>query len=117
MASYGIGEVERILGLPATTLRHWEKVVPLLAPRKDAFGRRVYTEADLRVLFRLRHLAQDRGLGIGEAGKVILEESAARDGELGARLAEVRGELIGLYFLSLECARGLERWPWHEALK
>lgn len=98
MGSYGIGEVEALLGLPASTLRHWESVVPILSPRKDAWGRRVYSESDLRILLRLRHLAQDRGLGIGAAAEALLEELGAPGGELRSRLAEIRGELIGLYF-------------------
>lgn len=98
MGSYGMGEVEALLGLPASTLRHWESVVPLLSPRKDPWGRRVYSESDLRILMRLRHLALDKGLGIGTAAEVLLGELGAPEGELRSRLAEIRGELISLYF-------------------
>jgi DNA-binding transcriptional MerR regulator len=112
MAGYSMGEVEALLGLPASTIRHWEKVVPLLSPRKDSFGRRVFSEADLRILLRLRHLAFDRGLGIGGAGEAILLEAGSSEGdgsgELRARLAELRGELIGLYFAGRESVRPLE---------
>lgn len=98
MGSYGIGEVEDLLGLPASTLRHWETVVPLLSPRKDTWGRRVYNESDLRILLRLRHLALDKGLGIGAATEALLQELGAPSGELRSRIAEIRGELIALYF-------------------
>ena len=112
MASYSIGEVERFLGLPASTLRHWEKAFPLLSPRKDSFGRRVYSESDLRVLLRLRYLALDRGLGITGAGEAFLAEMAAAssssEAELHALLQEVRGELIGRWFESRESLRSLE---------
>lgn len=109
MASYGIGEVEDILGLPASTLRHWEKVLPALDPRKDAFGRRLYSDADLRLLFRLKHLAFARGLGLQAAGEALLEELSSPGAEARARLAEIRGELIGLYFASRGSGRELER--------
>jgi DNA-binding transcriptional MerR regulator len=102
VAAYQIGEVEELLGLPASTLRHWEKVVPLLSPRKDEFGRRVYSDSDLRILLRLKHLAFDRGLGIGAAGEALLSELASPAGEGRATIAEVRGELIGLYFENKE---------------
>ena len=112
MASYSIGEVERFLGLPASTLRHWEKVIPLLSPRKDSFGRRVYSDSDLRVLLRLRHLAFDRGLGISGAGKALMAELAASSGptaaELHALLQEVRGELIGRWFQNRESLGSLD---------
>ena len=111
MASYSIGEVERFLGLPASTLRHWEKAFPLLSPRKDSFGRRVYSESDLRVLLRLRYLAFDRGLGITGAGEAFLAEMATASGsseaELHALLQEVRGELIGKWFESRDSLRYL----------
>ncbi len=109
MASFGIGEVEELLGLPASTLRHWERVLPLLEPRKDAFGRRVYSESDLRLLLRLKHLAQGRGLGIGAAGDALVAELAAANPETRARLAELRGDLIGLYFQSRASGRELGR--------
>ena len=40
MAKLTIGEAEMLLRLPASTLRHWEKVLALVAPAKDNFGRR-----------------------------------------------------------------------------
>jgi DNA-binding transcriptional MerR regulator len=121
VASYSIGEVERFLGLPASTLRHWEKAFPLLSPRKDSFGRRVYSESDLRVLLRLRHLALERGLGITGAGEAFLAEmtaaSSSSEAELHALLQEVRGELIGRWFESRESLRSLDdaSLPRHEA--
>lgn len=100
MASYGIGEVEALTGLPASTLRHWEKVLPLLDPRKDESGRRFYTEADVRLIFRLKYLTVRRGLGLKAASAALIAESASARPELRARLSEIRGELIGLYFES-----------------
>lgn len=113
MAQRSIGDVEALLGLPATTLRYWEKAVPLLSPRKDEWGRRVYSEADIRVLLRLRHLVQYRGMAVSAAGEAIMAEGAALRGtgpleEFRARLAEIRGELIGLWFESAESGRSLE---------
>lgn len=104
MAGFAIGEVEELLGLPASTLRHWERVLPLLSPRKDQGGRRVYSEAELRLLFRLRHLTRDRGLGLPEAAARLVEELAAETPEHRAGLAEARGELIRLWKRSREAA-------------
>ena len=67
MASYPTREVEALLGLPSSTLRHWEREVPLLAPRKDAFGRRSYSDSDLLLILRIKHLALDKGLGLAAA--------------------------------------------------
>jgi DNA-binding transcriptional MerR regulator len=108
MASYATGQVERLLGLPASTLRYWEREVSLLEPRKDAFGRRTYSEADLRILLRLRHLALRRDLGLSAAAKALVAELSGPRPEDRARIAELRGELIALFFASLDARRHLE---------
>jgi len=77
MASYGIGEVEALTGLPASTLRHWEKVLPLLDPRKDEFGRRLYSEADVRLIFRLKYLTARRGLSLKAAASALIAEGSS----------------------------------------
>ncbi len=108
MASFTTSQAERLLGLPASTLRHWEREVSLVEPRRDAYGRRSYSEADLRILLRLRHLAVRRGLGLAAAGRALLAELAGPGPERRARVAELRGELISLYFASLESRKRLE---------
>lgn len=109
MASYGIGEVEALTGLPASTLRHWERVLPLLDPRKDEFGRRLYSEADVRLIFRLKHLTGRRGLSLKAAAAELIEEAASASPDSRARLAEIRGELIGLYFASRSSGSVLDK--------
>jgi DNA-binding transcriptional MerR regulator len=108
MASYPTREVERILGLPSSTLRHWEREVPLLQPRKDAFGRRTYSEADLRLILRLKHFALDRGLGLSAARERLEAELAGPLPDERARIEEVRGELIALLAKASEAGRKLQ---------
>lgn len=108
MASYGMGEVERLLGLPASTIRHWERVLGFLAPPKDQFGRRRFSTAEIRLLLRVKHLAQERGLGLSAAGRTLLDELGAPQTEARASLAELRGEFIALYFASAQARRALE---------
>jgi DNA-binding transcriptional MerR regulator len=96
VAGYPTREVERILGLPSSTLRHWEREFPLLQPRKDAFGRRSYSEADLRLILRLKHFALDMGLGLSAARSRLEAELAGPMPDERARIEEVRGELIAL---------------------
>jgi DNA-binding transcriptional MerR regulator len=96
VAGYPTREVERILGLPSSTLRHWEREFPLLQPRKDAFGRRSYSEADLRLILRLKHYALDKGLGLAAAKARLEAELAGPMPDERARIEEVRGELLAL---------------------
>jgi DNA-binding transcriptional MerR regulator len=109
LALYGIGEVEAVLGVPASTIRYWERALPLLAARKGISGRRVYSEADLRLLLRFKHLCVDCNLGIAAAGEAILAELGSRNGEVFARIAELKGELLELYFESERSGRLLHK--------
>jgi DNA-binding transcriptional MerR regulator len=108
VASYSTSEVERILGLPSSTLRHWEREVALLQPRKDPFGRRMYSEADLRLIIRLKHLALDKGLGLSAARERLEAELSGPMPDERARIDEVRGELLALLAKSGEAGRKLE---------
>ena len=108
MAGYSTREVERILGLPSSTLRHWEREFPLLQPRKDAFGRRAYSEADLRLILRLKHFALDQGLGLSAAKARLEAELAGPLPDERARIAEVRGELLALLAAAEEAGRKLD---------
>ncbi|MEN6363598.1 MAG: MerR family transcriptional regulator [Rectinema sp.] len=108
MGSYSTGQVERLLGLPASTLRFWEKEVSFLAPRKDVFGRRVYSAADLCVLARLKHLALDNGLGLQVASRELETEMSAGDQGDKAVLTELRSDLLALYAEADDLAKRIE---------
>ncbi|HEY9055129.1 MAG TPA: MerR family transcriptional regulator [Rectinemataceae bacterium] len=96
MKGRSIGEAEALLGLPASTLRFWEKEVAFLSPRKDLFGRRVYSDLDLCLLSRLKHLALERGMGLGAAARLMEEDFIKADSSLKAELTALRAELIRL---------------------
>jgi DNA-binding transcriptional MerR regulator len=107
LASYPTRVVERLLGLPSSTLRHWEREVPLLQPRKDAFGRRNYSDADLQLILRIKHYALDKGLGLSAAREKLLSELSGPMPDERARIAEVRGELLDLLAKAEEAGRKL----------
>ncbi len=96
MKGYSTGEVEAMLGLPASTLRFWEKEVAILAPRKDVFGRRVYSPLDLCVLSRLKHLALDRRLGLKAACRAMERELLTGDASIKADINEMKTGLFAL---------------------
>ncbi len=108
MARLSIGEAEELLGVPASTLRHWEKVLAVLAPDKDNFGRRQYGEAELRLLFRIRHLSQRKGLGLRESQERVLRESSGGLVEARSLIAAIRADFIGLWSANREAGRRLE---------
>jgi DNA-binding transcriptional MerR regulator len=94
MKGYSTGEVEAMLGLPASTLRFWEKEVAFLAPRKDVFGRRIYSPLDLCTLSRLKYLALGRGLGLKAACRLMENELTTGDPSVKADIMELKTMLF-----------------------
>jgi len=71
---YSIGEVGEHLDLEAHVLRYWESEFDELMPKKDAAGRRVYSDADIRTLQRIRHLLKEERYTIAGARAVLDRE-------------------------------------------
>ncbi|MDR2800901.1 MAG: MerR family transcriptional regulator, partial [Desulfovibrio sp.] len=89
--AYKIGEAAALLNLKTYVLRFWETEFPEIAPLRTDSGRRLYSEADLALLERIRFLLHERGLTIGGARKVLAEEK-----ERGLRyVLGPRGALAG----------------------
>ncbi len=63
---YRIKSVERLTGLSRSTITAWERRYGLLEPRKDDSGYRVYTEADVAFLLRVKRHVEE-GFQIQEA--------------------------------------------------
>ncbi len=99
MAACNIGDVERLLGVKAHVLRYWEKEIPLLQPKKDQGGRRLYSEADLGLLLRLRYLLHTRRFTLEGAREQLLRERTGADQNARALIEEIRTELLRVYAL------------------
>jgi DNA-binding transcriptional MerR regulator len=101
MSSYGIGEVEKLLGVKAHVIRYWEKEIPLIRSRRDRGGRRVYAKQDLLMLFRLKHLLYDRRFTIQGAREQLFREYAGDNASqnIKADIDALRSELVDVYSL------------------
>ncbi len=66
---YKIGEVCKIVGVPAHVLRYWETEFPTLVPPKSRGGQRTYRPADIELLLRIRKLLYEEGFTIAGARK------------------------------------------------
>lgn len=90
-AIYSIGAVERMLGIPAATVRNWEERYGLVKPERSAGGHRLYTRAQVEQL-RFVKERLDRGLQPAEAHRLLGEELGRggdfrpEEGEPGPRL-------------------------------
>lgn len=74
MPMYTIGQVCALFNLKPHVLRYWESEIPLLSPQKDAYGRRVYTSADLQLIARIKYLAYQKRLTLEGIRKSLEHE-------------------------------------------
>lgn len=56
---YSLRETEQETGVPASTLRYWEKQFEKLNPRKDGHGNRYYTREDQDVIKRIKYIRDE----------------------------------------------------------
>jgi DNA-binding transcriptional MerR regulator len=99
MASYSIGELEQILRVKDYVIRYWEKEIPLIQSEKNNFGRRVYRDRALQLLFRLKYLLYERRFTIEGAKTQLYRELAGEHQDLRGRISALRSELMSLFFL------------------
>jgi len=95
---YSIGEVSDIVGYDPHVLRYWEQEFDVLSPRKNRAGRRIYTEEDVEVVERIRHLLKDEKYTIEGARQAIRrddEREALKDDlrSLRSFLTELRDQI------------------------
>ena len=93
---YTIGETADILNLPASTLRYWESVFPMIKPQRTSHGRRSYTPADIETLRMINYLLHDKGMHIEAAREQLKKnrDGIARHAEAIEILKKVRAELV-----------------------
>lgn len=96
---YTIGEIEDLTGVKAHILRYWEEVIPGFSPQKDLGGRRVYTQHDIQLIFRIKYLITEKKFTAEGAGRRILEESQTvqNNSALIQEIQEARKELLETY--------------------
>lgn len=97
--TYSIGEVEDLTGIKAHILRYWEDVIPGFSPQKDVGGRRIYTQREVEIIFRLKYLINEKKYTAEGAGQQILEEAQAAEdnAEILRQIHEARTELSEAY--------------------
>lgn len=95
---YRIADVAEILGLPASTLRFWEKEFGTLHPKRNQGGRRLYTPADIEQLRVIRFLIKEKGLTIEGAREHLrsTRQNVDRLHRTIERLQGIRRELTAL---------------------
>ena len=79
---YSIGEVSKITGLPAYTLRYWEKEFGTLKPLRRDSRHRKYTIKDIEKIRRIQELLYKKKYTIDGARKAIASEERQKTEQL-----------------------------------
>lgn len=95
---YRIGDVADILGIPASTLRFWEKEFTIIKPVRNAKNIRLYTPKDIETIKMIHYLVKEKGLKLDAAQAMIRRN---RDGvskrfEVIDRLKSIKSQLLHL---------------------
>ena len=93
---YSLRETETETGVPASTLRYWEKEFDELQPRKDGHGNRYYTRDDQEIIKRIKYIRDELKITRIEAIRKELKNNDKRSDERQAALdilLRVRAEL------------------------
>ena len=96
---YSLRETEEETGIPASTLRYWEKQFDALSPRKDGHGNRYYTREDQDLIKRIKYIRDELKITRIEAIRKELASNAKRSDEKQAALEillRVREELCAI---------------------
>lgn len=95
---YKISDVAEILGIPASTLRFWEKQFTIIKPRRNAKNIRFYTPQDIETIRKVYYLVKEKGLKLDAAQEQILRNRANVDKrfEVIERLKGIRQELTDI---------------------
>ena len=78
---YSLRETEKETGVPASTLRYWEKEFEELNPRKDGHGNRYYTQVDQEVIKRIKYIRDELHITRIEAIRRELRNNARHSDE------------------------------------
>mgnify|MGYP003456337164 FL=1 len=96
---YSMNEAQEMTGLPASTLRYWEKHFDQLTPRKDGHGNRYYTMVDIALIKQIKYLRDDMHITRIEAIRKELQQGK-RQIDFRQRAADilqrVRAELVDI---------------------
>jgi DNA-binding transcriptional MerR regulator len=99
MGSCGIGDAARLLRVKVHVIRYWEQEIPLIQPRKDSLGKRYYSDRDIQILLRLRHLLYERHFTVEGAREELYRELSGDYQDLRAQIAALRRDLLKVFYL------------------
>lgn len=83
---YSIGEVAKMFDENTSLIRFWEKEFPIIKPKKNAKGNRLFTPKDIENFKLIHYYVKDLGLTLDGAKKKLKEGND--DGEAKMQIVE-----------------------------
>ena len=93
---FTIGEVSELCAVKPHVLRYWETEFPQLRPKKNRAGNRAYTEADVALVERIRHLLREDRYTLEGARRALARQDRAGDTAWRDELLRLRSFLEDL---------------------
>jgi DNA-binding transcriptional MerR regulator len=92
---YKISEVAEILGVPASTLRFWEKEFTVIKPKRNDKNTRFYTPEDVETIRMVYFLVKEKGLKLDAAQAEIKHNrhNVSKQSEVIERLQGMKKQL------------------------
>lgn len=95
---YSMGEVAEMFDVNQSLLRHWESQFPILRPKRNKKGNRLFTPQDVEHLKQIYHLVKECGMTLEGAKRAMrgqrVGKGVSRDVELMERLQRIRALLV-----------------------
>src|SRR5690554_2855151 len=90
---YSMGEVTKLTGLEAHTLRSWEKIYSELKPKKNSAGNRAYREHEIELIFQIKELLFEKKYSAEGVKKIIKGEISENENGRSSVSAETKRDL------------------------
>ncbi len=90
---FKIGEVSKLVKLPAYVLRFWESEFPRVKPKRTSSGRRLYTRKDIELILKIKDLLYEKKYTIQGARQHLSRRAAKDKTSTSALLNDLRSEL------------------------
>lgn len=85
---YSIHAVAELTGVPATTLRYWEKAYGVIVPNRTEGGHRLYSQDDIERVKWLKRRIDEDGLQAGAAHRLLVRDLSKIDATAEAAAAK-----------------------------
>ncbi len=95
---YKIKEVAEMFDLNISKLRHWEKEIKVLKPKRNDKKTRYYSQKDIEIIKQIKYLYEEEYLRLEGVNKKLLEKKDEVDRRYEAyeRLTNIRNRLQGI---------------------